>query len=198
VTLATESGGVTVYADGLSEYEATAGGEVAVTLLRAVGELSRGDLPERPGHAGWPARVPLAQAQGPFRAELAVFPHGPRDDGVIHRIESTADDVLLPLGGDTLRDAVAVPPAVRGVELHGEGLAFSACKPSEDGGATVLRCINLTGRAVHGAWRLGLPVREALRARLDETPVAGPPLRVRHDVVEFEAPPRGVVTILVR
>jgi hypothetical protein len=44
--------GATVYSDGLAEYEADDDGAVAVTLVRAVGELSRPDLPERPGHAG--------------------------------------------------------------------------------------------------------------------------------------------------
>jgi len=37
-----------------------------VTVLRACGELSRIDLPERPGNAGWPTHTPEAQCIGPF------------------------------------------------------------------------------------------------------------------------------------
>ena len=69
--------GATVFSDGLAEYESLDDGTVAVTLVRAVGALSRHDLPERPGHAGWPCDTPLAQAIGPYRAELALALHGP-------------------------------------------------------------------------------------------------------------------------
>jgi alpha-mannosidase len=62
VSLFDERKGATVYSDGLAEYEAREDGSVAITLVRAVGELSRNDLPERPGHAGWPAPVPGAQS----------------------------------------------------------------------------------------------------------------------------------------
>src|SRR5438046_3064500 len=47
--------------DGLAEYESADDGAVHVTLVRSVRELSRHDLPERPGHAGWPASTPAAQ-----------------------------------------------------------------------------------------------------------------------------------------
>ena len=66
---------MTVYSDGLAEYEVTHEGTVAVTLVRAVGDLSRNDLPERPGHAGWPVSTPEAQMLGPFGGEFALFPH---------------------------------------------------------------------------------------------------------------------------
>ena len=46
--------GLALLAPGFFEYEWTPGGDLLATLLRSVGELSRGDLPTRPGHAGWP------------------------------------------------------------------------------------------------------------------------------------------------
>ena len=97
VSLFDSTRGVTVYSDGLAEYEADATGDVAVTLVRSVADLSRNDLPERPGHAGWPVPTPEAQMLGPFAAELALFPHGPRTGETVDLIERTADDVLLPL-----------------------------------------------------------------------------------------------------
>ncbi|HEX6533290.1 MAG TPA: glycoside hydrolase family 38 C-terminal domain-containing protein [Gemmatimonadaceae bacterium] len=200
VTLASSARGVTVFSDGLAEYEATPTGDVAITLVRAVGELSRADLPERPGHAGWPAPVPGAQARGPFEARFALLPHGPRDASTIALVERTADDVLLPLVGDTLRSALDVPPAAAGLELDGEGLALSACKESEDGAWTVLRCVNLLDTEVRGAWRVGprvsQRVSEARLARLDETPQE--PLVVAGGTIPFAAAPRAVVTVLVR
>ena len=161
-----------------------------------MGELSRSDLPERPGHAGWPAPTPEAQGLGPFEAEFGLLLHGPRTPATIDEIERTADDVLFPLAGETLRSALQLSPPVHGVELHGPGLAFSAAKNSEDGEWFVLRCVNLLDQECAGSWRLGRALREARLARLDETPLT--PLSVRDDVVRFLAPPRGVVTILIR
>jgi len=188
--------GATLFSDGLAEYEATPDGALVITLLRSVGELSREDLPERPGHAGWPAPTPGAQCPGPFAAELALMMHGDRSPAVIDQVERAADDILLPLVGNTLRSALRVPPAAAGVALLGEGLAFGSVKQGDDGEWTVLRCVNLLDEARSGSWDLGSPVMEAQLARLDETPVAAlPPAGTR---VEFTAGPRAVVTILVR
>jgi alpha-mannosidase len=196
VTLGSTTAGATVFSDGLGEYEAGHDGRVFVTLVRAVGALSRDDLPERRGHAGWPTATPEAQCQGPFSAELAVMLHGPRDDTVIDAVERTADDVLLPLTGATLRSALAVPEAVHGAMLTGTGLACSAVKTAEDGQWLVLRCVNLTDRLQRGSWTVGFKVREAQLARLDETPLGR--IAGRGNQVGFVAPPRAAVTILVR
>ena len=187
--------------DGLGEYEATDDGRVMVTLVRAVGELSRRDLPERPGHAGWPAATPEAQSPGAFEAGLALAVVGPRSPEVDAQVERIADDVLLPLTGDTLRSALAVPAPTPAIELLGDGLAFSAIKPSDDGEWVVLRCVNVTDRAVSGAWRIGTTVTDARLSRLDETPLT--PIAVergddRASVVRCDVPARGVMTILVR
>jgi alpha-mannosidase len=187
--------GATLYSDGLAEYEALRNG-FAVTLVRAVGELSRSNLPERPGHAGWPAPTPGAQCLGPFEAEFALMLHGGRTADVIDLVERTADDVLLPLVGETLRSAVRSAPPVHGVVLEGKGLAFGCVKESEDGAWTVLRCVNLLDEPVDGSWQLGGMVRGARLARLDETP--GDTLDTMGDRVRFRAAPRAAVTVLVR
>jgi alpha-mannosidase len=196
VSLFGERSGATIYSDGLAEYEASADGSVAVTLVRAVGELSRTDLPERPGHAGWPAHTPEAQCIGPFGAHLAVLLHGPRTDDVVAEIERVADDVLLPLAGDTLRSALAVPAPVHGARLDGPGLAFRALKDAETGDAVVARCVNLLDREVEGRWTFGVPIASARLARLDETQLGE--LAVEGTSVAFTAGPRAVVTLLVR
>jgi alpha-mannosidase len=196
VTVSDQSSGMTLVSDGLAEVEVASDGAIAVTLVRAVGELSRIDLPERPGNAGWPVATPEAQSLGPFAARFAILPHGPRTEQTIADIERSADDVLLPVAGRALRSALHVPAPFGGVELLGDGLAVSACTESEDGAWLVLRCVNLLDRAVEGAWRLGVPCRDASLARLDETPLERLP--VRDGTVTFTAPPRGPVTVLVR
>ena len=68
-------GGVVVTADGLPEYAVLGDGrEIALTLLRCVGFLSRGDLPERRGHAGPQLETPGAQLQGRWSMRYAVIP----------------------------------------------------------------------------------------------------------------------------
>lgn len=196
VTLATRRRGATIFSDGLGEYEASSDGAVALTLFRAVGELSRDDLPERPGHAGWPTSTPGAQELGGFDARFAVMLHGPRDDSTIDAIERAADDILIPLTGDTIRSTLRVPEPTAGVSLEGVGLALSAIKTSEDGEWLVLRCVNLTDRAAIGDWELGADVREARLSRLDELP--GAPIPVTGHRIPVLAGPRAIVTILVR
>ncbi|MDE3217227.1 MAG: hypothetical protein KGO03_12535, partial [Gemmatimonadota bacterium] len=195
VSLSGARGGATVFSDGLAEYEAGADGAVQLTLVRAVGELSRDDLPERPGHAGWPSPTPEAQCLGAFAAEAALMLHGPWTDETADLVERTADDVLVPVTGATVRSLAAVAPEMPGLELQGRGLAFSAAKESDDGHWLVLRCVNLLDRAVRGRWVVAGGVREARASRLDETP--GADLPVSGDAVEFEAGPRAVVTVLV-
>jgi hypothetical protein len=205
VTLSGAERGVTLYSDGLAEYEVTPGGGIAVTLVRAVGELSRNDLPERPGHAGWPVPTPEAQSIGQLEARFALLPHGPRKEETIALVERTADDVLLPLRGFTLRSALAAPAPTAGVELSIDdreserlegAVAFSACKLTEDGDGIVLRCVNLTERTLRARWRIGTPIYEAVLARLDETPIQS--LTADGSVIPFEAEPRAVNTVIAR
>lgn len=196
VTLTDERSGATLFSDGLAEYEADAEGRLHVTLVRAVGELSRNDLPERPGHAGWPIHTPGAQCRGRFFANFAFMLHGARSDAVVDLVERTADDVLLPVTGATMRSLIDVPPEVPGLELQGQGLAFSSAKESEDGEWLVLRCVNLFDHPVRGRWVVPEGLAAARFSRLDETP--GEEMLVGENAVEFEAGPRAVVTILVR
>jgi alpha-mannosidase len=179
----------------LAEYEVL-DRSIAVTLVRAVGELSRNDLPERPGHAGWPSPTPGAQCIGRYDAGFAVMLHGPRDTSTIDAIERTADDALSPLTGVTLRSALNVPDPVCGFELIGEGLAFSAIKQSEDGAWVVLRCVNLLDEPVPGMWRVPFQAAEANIARIDETIITN--IEIQNNTVEFPAAPKSIVTVLVR
>jgi len=192
----TPDAGATLFSDGLAEYESQDDGSIAVTLVRAVGALSRPDLPERPGNAGWPADTPAAQSLGPFEAEFAIALHEADSPEVRDAIEQLADDVLLPITGDTLRSNLLEPHEAGGIGLSGEGLVFSSAKPAQRAGWIALRCVNRRDVAVQGTWRLGPTVADAVRARLDETPEV--PLDVNGNSVSFEAAPKEIVTVLAR
>ncbi len=67
--------GVALFNRGIPEIEArrsNGGTELAMTLVRAVGWLSRGDLRLRKGHAGPAMETPEAQSPGPHRFEYAL------------------------------------------------------------------------------------------------------------------------------
>jgi alpha-mannosidase len=191
-----DTAGATLYSDGLAEYESLEDGAVAVTLLRAVGQLSRADLPERPGHAGWPTDTPGAQSPGPFTAKLALALHGPDSPAQRDEIERLCDDVLLPITGATLRSNLGDAGEGAGLELHGDGLAFSAAAPAQREGWLMVRCVNRRAEPVRGRWTLARPIGEAVVARLDETPLA--PLPIAGGSVSFEAAPYEIVTLLLR
>ncbi len=170
-TTVSESINTTVVSDGLAEYEALAGDQLAVTLVRATGALSRASLPERPGHAGWPAPVPEAQGRGRFAARFAIAPGGAFDAAVAYNM---CEDVLRPLIGHTWRDAPAAAPAhVAGVTLSGgAGVVASAVKPAEDGDGVVLRCVNVHEHAHTARWDTPWAKATAVAVSLDETVVA--------------------------
>ena len=74
VAAGTRERGLAVLSPGFFEYEWSDAKAISITLLRAVGELSRNDLPERPGHAAWPTSTPDAEEPGRHTIHLAVAP----------------------------------------------------------------------------------------------------------------------------
>ena len=97
VAAAGPSRGLALFAPGCFEYEWTKDQRLAVTLLRSVGELSRGDLPERPGHAAWPLPTPLAQEPGDHRIDLALAVGGDAELAQPAWLERSWENVFLPL-----------------------------------------------------------------------------------------------------
>jgi alpha-mannosidase len=199
VAAAAGARGLALLAPGFFEYEWTGRGDLLVTLLRAVGELSRGDLPTRPGHAGWPTATPLAQCPGTSRVELALVPvsQGEVERGDV--VPSLWEDAFLPLRGFWLRDSVELTLAPVDVVLEGSGLVLSAVKPAQQGSPLVLRCYNATNRKAAGAWRFGGgdAVKSAHRVRADERESVALVLEGRGKTVRFTAEPHEIVTILV-
>ena len=150
---ATGESGVAVFAPGFFEYEAD-GASVLVTLLRAVGQLSRNDLPTRAGHAGWPTAVPDAQCLGPERLQFGVTLTSP--DPSPSALARIWEDLFLPPRAVWIRQSLGLEPVEGGLELRGDGLVFSALKPSVDGRGVILRCYNPGDRHAPGSSRSGL------------------------------------------
>ncbi|MGH7510746.1 MAG: glycoside hydrolase family 38 C-terminal domain-containing protein [Gemmatimonadales bacterium] len=189
--------GLAVFAPGFFEYELDRRGDLLVTLFRAVGELSRSDLPTRRGHAGWPTATPLAQCHGTQRLQLALAPitQTELDGGTV--LPELWEDLFLPVQGVWLRQASPLSPEPIDVRLEGYGLVFSAMKPAEQGKGMILRCYNTTAKPTAGLWHFSLPVASAQRARADERALHDIRLGEGGQIVPFHAAPQEIVTIMV-
>lgn len=129
------AGGVAVLAGGVIEYEVLGARELAITLLRCVGTISRGQMPVRNWAAGPDIPTPGAQMQGTWTFALAVAP-GTRPEGLIGTWErfalpvisrpATATSGAGPSSGTLLEiDGVALS----GVRRHGGHLVATVWNP---------------------------------------------------------------------
>jgi mannosylglycerate hydrolase len=196
VAAAAGTRGLALFAPGFFEYEWTRGRELVVTLFRAVSALSRNDLPERPGHAGWPAEVPLAEERGRHTIDLAVAPVDSRALDESWRLEHLWEDAFLPVQAAWYRDFTGTAGPAAGIVLEGDGLVLSAVKPPETGDGLVLRCRNARDQAVEGRIRFDRPLRSAAMIRADETRLDALPLDDGGRVVRFAVPARGLASLL--
>ena len=189
--------GLAVFAPGFFEYELDRRGDLSVTLLRAVGDLSRSDLSTRPGHAGWPVATPLAQGHGTERLQLAFAPitSSELNSGTV--LPELWEDLFLPVQGIWLRQATSLALDPIDVRLEGYGLVFSAMKPAEQGETMALRCYNSTGKPTAGLWHFSQPVALAQRGRADERALHDIRLGEGGRIVPFHAAAHEIVTIMV-
>jgi alpha-mannosidase len=198
VAAAGTGGGLAVLAPGFFEYEHEPGGDLLVTLLRCVGELSREDLSTRPGHAGWPTPTPGAQCLGRERIQLALVPVSAAELERVAPVMELWEDAFVPPRAIWLRQATPLTPPAIDLELEGEGLVFSSLKPAEAGGRRIVfRCYNATATSVVGRLLTDSPLESVERTRADER--EGRPLTPEDDgtAVRFVAGPHEIVTLVL-
>ena len=142
-----DAGGVAVLLGHVTEYELLSDPpELALTLLRAVGRISRDVHRYRAEPAGPQTPTPGAQCLGTLAADLAVLPHPGawHQDGVLTAMECFGHDLLAAPGGAWGSGGLkASPPENRG----SGGLKAS---PPEDRGPGPVRGLQKTGLQVEG------------------------------------------------
>ena len=125
------AGGIAVLLDHVMEYEVVdEGRELALTLLRSVGLISRNVHPYRENPAGPELPVPDAQLHGPWSVGFAVLP-GPEegDTDTLGAMEHYQHDFLIAGGrseDSRLREQAAL-------ELEGHGVVLSALQRKGSG-----------------------------------------------------------------
>ncbi len=195
--------GLAVLNRGLPEYEAfhgKDGTELAVTLVRSVGWLSRTDLVSRPQGAGPLLPAPEAQCLGAHVCELAVYPFsGPwwESDLLKHAQAFIAPPLTTP------GSSSGAGPGLLRVDGPFD---LSAVKRSEERQSLIVRVANPGPVAAAGRLRFGSAVRAVYSTRLDETrleelgAISDLPLQLGpRSVASFEfVPGEGVMPSTVR
>jgi alpha-mannosidase len=143
------AGGMAVLAEGVFEYEVYRGVEIAITLLRSVGTISRREIATRGWAAGPDIPTPAAQMVGVTRFSLAVYPGARRQDllpawerfALPHLTASAPGGGELPDSGSLLEIHGAELSSVRRV---GGEIEVRVWNPSSEP-----READVGGRAVH-------------------------------------------------
>ncbi len=194
--------GVMLANRGLPEYEILRGengAEIALTLLRCVGWLSRDDMHCRLGHAGPREATSEAQCTGrhTFRYSLIIHTGDYRQP---HALAYAFQTDLRALSTDAhpdpcvLSGTEGLPPALSFVTVEPSTLETSTVKEPEEGEGLIVRCWNIGNEPVEGTVRLWRPFRRALRVNLAEEGAA----ELARDADAVTLPVRGREVVTVR
>ena len=130
---------------------------VAVTLLRCIEWLSRGDLSTRHGHAGPMEHTPEAQCLGHHQFDYALVPHSgtwESEDALVLREAQIFNTPITTRTAVTERHAGKLPSHASLVTIEPGELVLSALKQSAKGIA--IRLYNPSGRTVNAKIRPGV------------------------------------------
>jgi mannosylglycerate hydrolase len=190
--------GLSIANRGLSEYEVIEGPEgatVALTLLRCVGWLSRGDLATRPGNAGPSIATPDAQCQGLHVFDYSLIPHrGDWEEACVwqqaHLFASPPRAFVAAAHRGDLSSANSF------IEIEAPEVVLSALKWSDRTDGVILRVYNTSTRPVETPLRVALPFKSWRPCDMNEKPT-GDPLPLSGGTIEAALDPKRVLTFLL-
>lgn len=198
--VAVEDGGfgIAVINRGLPEYEVlpgdgAGGAEIALTLLRSVGRLSRGDLHNRPDHAGPAVETPEGQCPGEQSACYALLPYsGGWKEGGAKKMAAVIN--APPCGLFVSKQDGLLPARHSMLTLEPNSMELSCVKKAEEGEAVIARFFNCSAEGQEAVIRPGFIYRQACRSNLLEQP-AGAPLQVVEGAIRFSLRPWEIATL---
>jgi alpha-mannosidase len=189
--------GVMLANRGLPEYEALPGTEaspgvtLALTLLRCVGWLSRGDLHNRTGHAGPAEPTPEAQCPGEHRFQYALIPHAGNYLTSQHEAHAFSAGLRAVCTG-----ARPGPVPVRGsfLEISPDAAVLTGLKLPEEGKGLILRLYNSADTPVQARIKLWRPFKQAALVPLHEEG-PGQPLSRDSDTMTVPLTAKEIATL---
>jgi len=156
-----DAGGLAVLLEHVSEYEVLDERELALTVLRATGLISRSANPYRDDPAGPEIAIPAAQLRGPWSFAFALYPH----DGtwIEADVAASAERYHHPFIAAPGTGAPGLPlDAGAGLRIEGPGVVLSSLR--RRGEALELRVVCLRPEAVTAT--ISGPFTEAREADL--------------------------------
>jgi len=141
---------------------------IALTLLRCVGWLSRGDLEYRKEGAGPSLPTPEAQCLGENTFSYALIPHQGNWDNarISRRTKQYKTKILTKQMGNQSGN---LPSSFIFIQLEGKHLEISAIKKNEFEDKLLIRVYNPTDRETTGKIKLGFDIHKVYLGRLDES-----------------------------
>ena len=154
--------------------------EIALSLLRCVGWLSRDDLSVRQGHAGPGTETPEAQMPGTWGFDYAIIPHikgqtSPYPLAYNYEVPLRAAATSLHIG--------TLPPSGSFIDIESSGFVISSIKETDDGRGWLVRGYNVTGSSLPVSIRPWKPFRSVEFSDLAE-----------RKIKSVDVPPGGRVT----
>ena len=123
--------GASILLDQVTEYEVVEGRELALTLSRSFGLISRNANPSREDPAGPEVAVPAAQLMGLRTFAFAIMPQAGRwSTATLAAAEAYRHPVAI-VGGTG--PAGSLPDPVGGLRIEGDGIVLSAVRRRPDG-----------------------------------------------------------------
>jgi alpha-mannosidase len=182
VDVSDNDSGLAIITRGTPEHEVidAKGRPIAITLMRAIGWLSRGDGPYRRGNAGPPMPTPDAQMQGTFVYNYSIFPHGGTwEDAEVYRealqFNTPPTGIFTDRWSHSLfkefpHASSNLPNEMSFFTVEPDCFVVTATKQAEDNSGMIIRVCNLgtkeqTGTIIFSksptkVWRTNLAERE--------------------------------------
>lgn len=186
------AGGLAVLLEHVTEYEVLGGRELALTLLRSVGYLSRDRNAYRDQPAGPQLPTPQAQCRGERTVGLAIMPYSGEAPGVdvLQAAETYRHDLLTAAGYG--RATTPVPAPRTGLSITGDGVAMTSLRIRDGWTETrmVAQCPQPTTAVLRG------DLAEATRVDLRGRP--GIPLDVHDGTATLALRPWEIATVRFR
>ncbi len=197
IDISDESSGLCLIAEGIPEYEILPGKNrngvtMQLTLIRAVGWLSRSDLITRKGNAGPTHETPDAQCIGVNRFSYAITSHKgmPPNGKIVNEFLSHNTPVKAV---QTYSHKGHLSSVGSFFEISGEGVVLSALKLSEERESVVIRLYNITDKITMPVISSMLPIKQANMLNLQEDVLY--PIKVKDGKIQLEISRKKIVTL---
>jgi len=178
---------------GLNEYAVSDSGEIYLTLLRCVGQLSKDKLKTRPAHAGPPIPTPNAQNIGEHTLYYSLIPHeNSWREALVHKL---AREYHAPLMALELEKSFGTLPTKNSfIEISSNNGILTSFKAGEDMKSIIIRCYSLNEENIE--LKLNRLIREKVQNMYLSNLSEEEEIKIPHDdIINLKPKPWQIITL---